>query len=315
MGIGKLVKVPVRQLWTHEEYDFSKWLSLNIDDLNKELGFDLTVEETEKRVGRFELDLLALTPNGDRVIIENQLEQTDHDHLGKVITYMSNLDAKISIWITTKPREEHFKAISWLNENTIEDYSFYLIKLEAGKIGDSVPAPLFTVVSHPTLDGKRLAKDKGQLSKTKVERKEFWDTLIMKVKADKIALHSNNSATTENWLGSGAGLSGLTYAYYIWSNGSASVELTINCGEERNKVIFDQLLLHKEEIEGQMNVKFVWDRETGKMSRIKLLIDAYDWRNLTNRGELVDFMIQRMRELNKVFKPYIRRIKDESKTF
>jgi hypothetical protein len=118
--------------------------------LRDQLGLDLTVVEREKSVGPFSVDILAKDAGGRLVIIENQLERTDHDHLGKVLTYLANLDAKVAIWITSDPRPEHVTAIDFLNENVPSDTQFYLIKLQAFRIGGSDPAPLFTVEAGPS---------------------------------------------------------------------------------------------------------------------------------------------------------------------
>src|SRR3989344_9506428 len=139
--IGKLKKVPLREIWKNEAKDFTTWLSENIDTLNEALEISLTVVEREKSVGDFSLDIVAEDSDSNLVIIENQLEKTDHGHLGQVVTYLSNLGAKMAIWITSNPREEHIKAINWLNESTPDYTSFYIVKVEAVRIGDSAPAP------------------------------------------------------------------------------------------------------------------------------------------------------------------------------
>src|SRR3989338_2472339 len=148
--IGKLRKFPLRENGKDEAKDFTTWLAENIDSLNEAMEISLSVVEREKNVGDFYLDIVAEDSDGNQVIIENQLEKTDHDHLGKVITYLSNLSAKTAIWITSSPREEHVKAIDWLNESTPDDIYFYLIKIEAVRIGDSPAAPLFSVIAEQT---------------------------------------------------------------------------------------------------------------------------------------------------------------------
>lgn len=142
MTISRLQKVPLRELWRHEAHGFTHWLAENLDFLGEALGFEITLVEREATAGPFSADILAEDTDGNYVIIENQLEQTDHDHLGKLITYLSNLEAKKAIWITSAPRPEHEKAIHWLNETLPADTAFYLLKLEAYRIDDSSPAPL-----------------------------------------------------------------------------------------------------------------------------------------------------------------------------
>jgi hypothetical protein len=150
MHISRLEPVPLRELWRNETLDFTTWLAENLDFLGETLGMDLSLVEREASAGSFSADILAEDGNGNPVIIENQLERTDHDHLGKLITYLSNLDAKTAFWITSEPRPEHEKAVHWLNEALPADTAFYLVKIEAYRIGDSPPAPLLTVVAGPS---------------------------------------------------------------------------------------------------------------------------------------------------------------------
>ncbi|MGP1456977.1 MAG: hypothetical protein ACTTJ5_05280 [Veillonella parvula] len=153
MCIGKLESVDVRKLWVHEQYDFSAWLAkeANLSILGETLGISFTDVETEKFVGSYRCDIVAKDDNNkDKiVIIENQLERSDHDHLGKIITYASGLDASTIIWIVTNARTEHKSAIEWLNNNTISNITFFLIELKAYRIGDSLPAPKFEIAEMP----------------------------------------------------------------------------------------------------------------------------------------------------------------------
>src|SRR5262249_7568022 len=116
MSIGKLEKVDLRELWRHVERGFSAWLVDNLDALTEVLGFPLEEPRRDVPAGSFEVDVVAEDENSNLVVIENQLEATDHDHLGKVLTYLTNLDAKRAVWITRSPRPEHVKAVVWLNE-------------------------------------------------------------------------------------------------------------------------------------------------------------------------------------------------------
>lgn len=126
--LGRLEKVELRKAWNHEALDFTKWLSLteNLQLLSDEIGIEISLIQTEALVGKFSVDILAEEENtGRKIIIENQLEPTNHDHLGKIITYASGYDAEIIIWIVENAREEHIRAIDWLNEHTDEDINFF----------------------------------------------------------------------------------------------------------------------------------------------------------------------------------------------
>ncbi|MBA3013900.1 MAG: DUF4268 domain-containing protein, partial [Desulfobulbaceae bacterium] len=127
--IGKLRRVPLRDVWKHEAIDFTKWLQDNIDVLSEVVDLNLSNPESEQAAGAFSVDLVAEDESGNPVIIENQLEKSDHDHLGKILTYLVAMAAKTAIWIVADPRPEHVSAITWLNESS--SASFYLLKIEA----------------------------------------------------------------------------------------------------------------------------------------------------------------------------------------
>ncbi|MEE9341333.1 MAG: DUF4268 domain-containing protein, partial [Thermoplasmata archaeon] len=153
------------------------WLERNIDTLSERLGLSLEFVEREKSAGPFSVDILA-EEEGRQAIIECQFGKSDHDHLGKVLTYLTNLDATIAIWICEDPRPEHMDAVNWLNEFSPKDVSFYLVKLEGIRIGDSNHAPLFSVVCSPSEYTKKLGEKKRGIAEAQTEAQEkrltFW---------------------------------------------------------------------------------------------------------------------------------------------
>ena len=178
--IEKLTEVDVRELWSHEQLDFSNWLARdeNLEYLNDIIGLTLTDADKEVYVGSYRCDIVAKDETSDiTVIIENQLESTNHDHLGKIITYASGLDAKVIIWIVKETKEEHRAAIEWLNNNTNKNINFFLIEIHAYKIGNSNPAPKFEVVEKPNdfIKRSKTNSNDNELNKRQVERKIFWE--------------------------------------------------------------------------------------------------------------------------------------------
>lgn len=150
--LDHLKKVELRKVWPHEALDFTKWLSspANLNMLGEAVGVELELIETESSVGSFNVDIYAQEAGtGRKVIIENQLEETNHDHLGKVITYAAGKGAQVIIWVVSHARDEHRQAIEWLNEHTDNDFGFFLVEIELWTIGDSKPAPRFNVVGQP----------------------------------------------------------------------------------------------------------------------------------------------------------------------
>jgi hypothetical protein len=161
VAVGRLVRVPLREVWRHEAYDFTQWLQDNIEDLNDALDITLVNVDREQTTGSFSIDLVAEDEAGGTVIIENQLGKSDHDHLGKLITYLTGMSAKAAIWIVSDPRPEHVAAVTWLNEAI--SANFYMVKVEAVRIGDSPLAPLFTLIVGPSEETKDVGRPRGIL--------------------------------------------------------------------------------------------------------------------------------------------------------
>ena len=298
MKIGKLEKVPLREIWKKEAKDFTRWLEKNIDYLNESLDLSFSSVEAEKSAGKFSVDLLAEDNEGKPVVIECQLEKTDHDHLGKVLTYLTWHEAKTVVWICSDPRPEHIKAMNWLNEVSPADMSFYLVKVEGVRIGESPPAPSFSVICAPSEETKDLGKTKVKIAERHIRRQEFWKQLLEKSKR-RTGLHANISPGKYGFIGTGAGKSGLAYNYGITYK-YGMVELYIDRGkgsEETNKQIFDALHAKKEEIEVSFGEPLIWERLDDrrgcricrKFSKVGLK-DKDKWDDL--QAKMIDAMIR-----------------------
>lgn len=307
-SIGKLEPVPVRELWSHEERGFSAWLAENLDALGDAVGLTLQNPIREKEVGRFSLDLLAETDDGVQVIVENQLEVTNHDHLGKVLTYLSNLEAKIAIWIAGDVREEHAEAIRWLNEFTPADTAFYLVKLSAYRINGSDPAPHFAVVAGPTETGRSVGQEKKELAGRHVLLLKFWEQLLERARQRGVPYHAQRSPGKDSWLSAGAGIkSGVAYNYNIFTD-SAAVELWIQTeSATENKRIFDHLLSQRDPIEAAFGGALIWNRlDDKRASRVRAELEVgglYDPE--TQWPKIQDAMIDAMDRLVKALKPHV----------
>jgi len=308
MTIGKLEKVPLRDLWKHEERGFSTWLMENLDALGETIDIRLSEPQREVRAGTFEVDLVAEDETSNRVVIENQLESTDHDHLGKLLTYLTNLEAKTAVWITKMPRPEHVKAIAWLNETTPDDISFFLVKLEAFRIGGSAPAPLFTVIAGPSPEAKGFGQQRKELAERHILRLKFWDGLLKRAKEKGVMLHASRSPTKDSWISAGSGRSGLSFVYTIRVNDSSTAELYIDTGDkEKNKKIFDILFSKHKDIEHDFGSELLWERlDDKRASRIRYDISMGG----LNSGEdkwpaIQDAMIDALARLHKALKPHI----------
>ncbi|MBD3672766.1 MAG: DUF4268 domain-containing protein [Planctomycetaceae bacterium] len=184
-SLGRLERVDLRNVWETEAGDFTPWLARedNIALLSDTIGIDLEVEAQEKNVGPFRADILCKdTANDHWVLIENQLERTDHSHLGQLITYAAGLNAVTIVWIAHRFTEEHRAALDWLNEMTGEDITFFGLEVELWRIGESPVAPKFNVISSPndwtkSISGAARKITEGDLSETRIQQREFWRML------------------------------------------------------------------------------------------------------------------------------------------
>lgn len=308
--IGKIDRVPLRDVWKHEALDFTRWLEENIDVLNDILDLNLATAEREKDAGDFSVDLVAEDDKGNPVVIENQLEKSNHDHLGKLITYLTAVGARTAIWIVSDPRPEHINAISWLNEGSAA--SFYLLKVEAIRIGDSAPAPLLTLIVGPSKEGREVGETKKEIAERYDIRHKFWTGLLDFAKT-KTKLHAGLSPSEYNWLGTGAGVRGLGYNYSLTKHAS-TVELYIDRGkdaEEENKAIFDQLLAAKGEIERAFGEPLEWQRlEERRACRIRKKFTIVGWRDDPARWpEAYTAMVDAMIRLERALKPHVQKLK------
>lgn len=261
--IGKLTRVPLRKVWKHEAIDFTVWIRDNLEVLNEVTGLSLTSAENEQTAGDFKVDLVAEDSDGRTVVIENQLERSDHDHLGKLLTYVSALNAAAAIWIVGESRAEHASAVAWLNQGGAA--SFFLIQAEAVQIGDSPPAPLLTVIVRPSEEGLFIGKVKKEQTERHQLRRQFWTMLLAQAK-QQTSLHKGVSPGDSSWISTGAGKSGLAYNYVIGMHESR-VELYIDLGkdsDEATTAVYDHLLAEREAIDTSFGEALDWQSLEGR---------------------------------------------------
>lgn len=309
--IERIARLPLRSIWKHEANDFTKWLCDNIDLFEDIIGVEIVNPEREQSTGNFNVDIKAENLSGDVVIIENQLGKSDHDHLGKIITYLAAFDAKIAIWIVAEPRPEHINAINWLNEGD-NNCDFYLLKIEGIKIGDSKPAPLITKIVGPSAETKEVGKIKQEDSERHRLRFRFWSQLIEQFKL-KHNLFGAISPSKDNWIAAGAGKRGIGYTFWITKNG-LRIELRIDRGKDsemENLKIFKELLAHKDEIERVFGYPLIWDESEGnRMCAIRKNLENGGYRNPEAEwGRIIEEGIDTMIRLEKATKNLIKDLK------
>lgn len=258
--LGRIEKVEdLRSVWPHEAYDFSKWLSQeeNLALLSDTIGINITLEELESPVGGFNVDLFA-TEEGTtrRIIIENQLEETNHDHLGKIITYASGKSADVIIWIVKRARDEHTQAIQWLNQHTDENIGFFLLEIELWKIDNSPLAPKFNIVERPNDWAKTMKATEG-LSETKRLQFEFWQSFVDYAfsKPEIKSVFSKRKAQPQNWYSLGIGSS----IYHLdLSVNTQKNQLCAAIYIQGDKPTFEKFRAHQTEIEDELQMKLDW---------------------------------------------------------
>jgi hypothetical protein len=254
--IGKLERVTLREVFPHEAQSLTRWLFDNPDVLSDALGRNVQIRHREHAVGSFYSDLIAEDDDGNIIIFENQLEKSNHDHLGKILTYVAGTDAKIAVWIVTEARPEHISAINWLNETAL--CSFYVFKIEAVKIGNSPPAPLLTKITWPSEELVASGQEKKELEERHVERQAFWTTLLP-ISNLKTKLFANASPHHSGSMWAGSGKAGIGYAYRLTAD-DIRVELYFGGSDaDRNEANFKRMLQHRDEIEKQFGKQLDWD--------------------------------------------------------
>jgi hypothetical protein len=272
-GFGKLERIDLRELWPNEAHSFTPWLCLNLPSLGEVLGMDLEFVQQESPVGPFSLDIVARDLGSDRiVIIENQIEPTDHDHLGKLLTYAAGHEASVAVWIASSFREEHRQALDWLNNRTDNETEFFGVVLEALKIDDSRPAPNFKLVAFPNDFRKRnVGRGTGKASPRSEAYAAFFQELIDRLRTQHQFTQARKGQP-QSWYTFTSGLKGVSYAVSFSMGGRVRTEIYIDRPNQAwNKWFFDLLLADRSQIENELGVTAEWERlDEKRASRIAI---------------------------------------------
>ena len=261
-AIGRLEQIDLRTVWTSEAAAFTPWLARpeNLDVLGQTLGLSLETESVEKAVGSFRADIVCKdTSRGSPVLIENQLERTDHDHLGKLLTYSASLEAVTVVWLAAHFRDEHRAALDWLNRITPEDFRFFGLEIELWRIADSPVAPKFNIVSMPNDWSRSVAPaiSGANKSETKLKQLEYWAGLQSALDDQNGQVTGNRKPQPLSWMAYPIGRTDFNLAAAMHSREKyVRVELYIS-GEEASER-HDRLELEKDEIERELGYSLEW---------------------------------------------------------
>ena len=289
-SLGKLERVDVRRAWAHEAHDFTPWLAENLDRLSSELGIEsLELEGTEVRVDPFYADIVARIPqNGSRVLIENQLEQADLQHLGQVLAYLAGLEAQIVVWVARGFHEAHLSAVRWLNEHTVDPFAFFAVRIGVVQIGNSQLAPVFDVVERPNEWDRQVRQVawSGELSDLGNFRRDFWKYYAQRHPEDGIPQDRAASYVRHEVEGTG-----LTVSQYLSQSG---VGMYLPGGA------WDQVKSYEDALRSELEVE-LGEPRSDYLAVSELTIESY---NRENWPQMVDWLHDKLRQYRRVLTDY-----------
>lgn len=318
--LGRLEQVSLRDIWVTEDRHFTPWLAgeENLSLLGDTLGIELALESTEQSVGPFSADILCKNTADDSwVLIENQLEKTDHTHLGQLLTYASGLQAVTIVWISSRMTEEHRAALDWLNEITAKDFNFFGLEIECWKIGNSTVAPKFNMVSKPnewarTVSRNTTQRSRSELSELQKTQLDFW-TDFRDYVGDNETQFKVGNPLAQNYMNVGIGRSGIgmvAIASYLntakntWHSNELRTELYL--WSEDAKGHYEQLLAMKDSIEGELNKNLIWHNDPEvKSCRIYTRKEPININDKTKWPEYFAWLSTELDDFYTYFKPII----------
>lgn len=312
MKLGTIKKMDLRDVWSSESSDFTPWLAKeeNISLLGDAIGLELEVESQEKNVGPFRADILArdLTSN-HYVLIENQLEQTNHNHLGQIMTYAAGLDAFSIIWIAKSFTEEHRAALDWLNRITEENINFFGIEIEVIQIGDSLPAPQFKVVAKPNDWSKsvRSSASTGELTDTKLKQQQYWTEFKEYVEKNGSPFKVQKPSP-QHWTNIALGRSNFYLSLTVNSQ-SHIICINLEIGGARAKEHFDKLRdLYEEDSKEHISTDIEWLRLDDRKSCMVKLSKSFNFTDESSRDDQFAWFVEYVKKYISYFRPKVKSI-------
>lgn len=303
MRLGKLEEIKdLRSVWATEAGHFTPWLAKdeNIAELGDALGLDITVEEIESNVGDFRVDIFASETNtGRKIVIENQLEDTNHDHLGKLITYATGKSANIVVWLVKQAKPEHSAAINWLNKFTTEEIGFFLCEIKLYKIGESEPAVKFEVIEKPNNWSKGVQK-MANAKPIEQQRHEYWTAFkeYASNNSDFSKQFNARNPSKDHWMDFSIKTSSCHISVsQIAKRNAISVEIYI----PDNKELYQQFLKHKDEIQQKTGVEYEWKELPEKKASRIIIEEPFDLRNQGEWTKQFDWIIGQMIKMKSAF--------------
>lgn len=301
MKLGNLEKVKLREVWKHEAHNFTQWLAKddNISLLLDEIGVTAENITAEDKAGRFNVDISAdEVQSGKKIVVENQLEKTDHSHLGQLLTYASSFDACIIIWVVADVREEHKRAVEWFNEHMNDEISFFLVKTEVYKIGDSPPAVKFNVIVEPNSWSKitrRIGKTDSQITETQINHLNFWEEFKEHSAITGTKLRVTHTPRPQHWFDISSGKTGVNLTV---SRNTKDKNIACWIWISNSQTVYNNLYANKNEIESIVGEKIEWNENINKKASTVKCIYECDPDDSKRNLEYFDWLIATTEKLH-----------------
>lgn len=314
-NLGRLERVPLRDVWPHEALSFTPWLAQddNLKLLSEAVGMELVLEAQEKGVGPFSADIVCKEAYGDRwVLIENQIERTDHSHLGQLLTYAAGLHATTLVWVAARFTDEHRAALDWLNEITNESVAFFGLEVEVWRIGTSAYAPKFNVVSKPNSWVKQGENVKKQAGDAQGGTSAWW-TAFYRLLEDQGKPLAPRRPGNDTWTAWGIGRSGVSLAAVV-SRPQRRIGARISLESASTKPCFKVLQLRRPEIDAKLP-GLLWDERPDKVqSYIGLYLDDADLEDTADWPRQHGWLIEKLLAVRETFAPAIQSLPSAGKS-
>jgi len=307
--LGRLHRVELRDIWTSEASDFTPWLAReeNLAILAETLGIDLELEAQEKSVGPFRADFLCKDIGSNAwVLIENQLERTDHSHLGQLLTYASGLEAVTIVWIAARFTEEHRSTLDWLNKITNDMFRFFGLEVELWRIGNSPAAPKFNVISKPNDWSRSVAQaaraiDESELSETRMIQRDYWDGLHKALDGSNGPVSGNRRPQPQSWMSYAVGRAGFGVNAAM-RRPKRQIQAELYISGEHAKAYYHLLHEQRPEIESELGYPLIWEElPDGLDSRISVALGDVDPDDRSDWPRQHEWLASRLNEFHKAF--------------
>lgn len=312
MEFGKLEEVDLRAIWRREAHDFTPWLAGNLYHLADALGMDLELVDTEVPVGPFSIDLVGREVGTDRIVaVENQLGITDHDHLGKMLTYAAGVEAHYAVWIAKDFRPEHLSAVRWINDSTVADVGFFALRVEAIRIDGSKPAITLRPVAYPDTWSKQrkgAAGGSGGLTDRQQLYQQFWSKVLDGVHDRWPTWTRSKTPAKDSWMSLPSGRSGLAYNFAFTNDPGLRIELYIDPYDEQlREVAWSELVAKREVVEIALGKELTWEQlPTRRASRVSLYLGQAASIDRKNEWEMYrSFLLENLGPFRNALQPHV----------